>query len=229
MIPKDLSTHLEARGYQLVESNDRTAIYASENKFLKLFLDKTREARHKNELEFYEKYSSDLIPKFMSSELIDNFPALVLKKVTGGTPGFLTDSKAGELDAKSFGRIRETLSKIQSLERNGVLVQGDLAPHNIFISKDKIIISDWDKYKIYADESYKMYDYATLWFWLYKNEDRLIKIYKSNEYPAVYSKGQLNNFKKHYTLILKEKLKLSDPHLNRGRKLRKIILESFAR
>lgn len=179
---------------RLIHESDKTRIILQGNKVAKFFYGDYARNRFEKELGFYKIYKSHNLPHFVSETSDQDF-SITTSFLKGESPGFLDQSTSGLLNHEQLVRIRDTLLHLQNLPTHKLLVHGDLAPHNIYITDDRVVIADWDSYWYTDDLRFRMYDYAFLWSMLDFNEEHLLDIFKNQELEDLKIKGLLNDFK----------------------------------
>jgi len=126
---------------------------------------------------FLTKYSGINTCKVIDSFVYKGLPVVVLERLPAAIPGFLSDYEISRLETKDLIRILDTLLSIQAANTDQFIVHRDLAPHNIYYTKDQLVIVDWDNYHLAEHKYMRMYDYATLWAWLHNNEQHIESVY----------------------------------------------------
>lgn len=176
------------------------------------------------EIEFYKRYQCSHTLKLYRAYRRHGLAILEMQYLEGNNPGFVSDKQAAYLSCERFASIRHVLRHMQQKEPRGILVHGDLAPHNIYFSGNKTVIIDWEHSKIYKRPLFKMYDYATLWSWFYYNEEKFVEIFLTQELPELIRTKDYESFKYCYLRRYEVIKKLSHDHLKRGKLLRHTIL-----
>lgn len=178
---------------RLIHESEQTKIFLQGSQVTKFFLGDFARERFEKELAFYKIYSSHNLPHFLSSTSSPEF-SITTSFLKGETPGFLDQTMSGLLTHKNFTDIREAIFHVQNLPNTSLLIHGDLAPHNIYMTDSRVVIADWDSYWYIRDSRYRMYDYAFLWSMLDFNEDYLARLFEEKELPDLKTRGLLNDF-----------------------------------
>jgi len=174
----------------LVES-DHSRVEIINGRVSKTFLGEEAQERFEREIAFLRENTSEYLPtivEFDSKKFVITYSLL-----RGETPGFLDNTEASLLNHHDFHRIRTALLSIQDLKQ-GIIVHSDLAPHNIYITKNRVVISDWDSYWITDTQKYRMYDFATLWSFLDTNIEHLVNVFKEVKIELE-NEGLLDDFR----------------------------------
>lgn len=159
---------------RLLVKSDHSRVEINNGRVRKTFVGEEAQERFEREIAFLKENNSEYLPtiiEFDSKKFI-----VIYSLLRGETPGFLDNTEASLLSHHDFHRIRTALLSIQELKQ-GIIVHSDLAPHNIYLTKDRVVISDWDSYWITEKQKYRMYDFATLWSFLDTNIDHLIDVF----------------------------------------------------
>lgn len=214
---------IDKKDETLITENPRSKITLNNNKVTKFYFGSDKFSRYKTEAGFYQSTKLSCIPFFHSAEVDDQIPLIKMSFLGERYPGFISDEETKNLSPKDFEDIRTTLSYLLDSE---IQVHGDFAPHNIYLNKNNertVMLVDWEDSFKTLDRSYLMYDYATLWSYLYIDDDKFVHTFKNFELPAMRKDGLLDSFLLNYkrklmTLLEHEKWR------NRGPKLHDFIL-----
>lgn len=205
-----------------VHQSPTTKVTLSDNKIHKKFIGDDRESRFEKELKFLKTHKSKHLPKLIDFD--SKNLELMLHVLRSETPGFLDNTESSLLKADDFKRIRNALSEIQKLSEK-LIVHGDLAPHNIYLTDKRVVIADWDSYFHAENPDYKLYDYATFWSLLDVNEDELKKIFQI-EFENMTTEGVISSFSNCYSKRV-DFLKKYPKQFEQGRGLREYILDQL--
>lgn len=203
-----------------VHSSSTTVVTLEDGKIHKKFIGEEAQLRFEKELMFLKNYQSEFLPKLHDFNT-DSFE-LVLGVLKSETPGFLDNTEASLLKLEDFQRIRNALFKIQKLNKR-LIIHGDLAPHNIYLTDKRVVIADWDQHFTVDKSKYRMYDYATLWSLLDTNEEYLTKIFRQ-EFENLLKAKLFDDFKFCYLKRIGF-LKKYPKQFKHGKHLRKSILQ----
>lgn len=140
----------------LIHSSEFTKVFIKDNYVNKHFLGDEADYRFEKELSFYKKYECENLMKLIDYNS-KNF-TLSFEYLRGEFPGFLDKLEAENLTKEDILRIKKALRNIQSLNTQKIIVHNDLAPHNIYLTENRVIIADWDSYFYTNDKDYKDYD-----------------------------------------------------------------------
>lgn len=145
---------------KLLHKSETTEIYLNDNKIIKHFFGEDADFRFEKELRFYKTHRSVNLLKLYDFD--SKWKSLTLEYVKGESPGFLDKLEAKNLTEEDLKRIKEAISNIQNIVPKKILVHNDLAPHNIYLTENRVIIADWDSYFLTEDEKYRNYDWEYL-------------------------------------------------------------------
>lgn len=223
---KKLLRLFKTEGYELIKENEQTQTYRFHDVFSKVYIGKDSKKRYQRELEFYTNYSSRHVPVFVETKFIRAFPIIITKLLPEHGLGFISDDEVKLLQALDFEHIYNAIREIQSQVNDSILVHSDLAPHNIYVNGVQVIISDWDQYQIETDMRHQMFDFATLWYRLYVDENRLAVLFEQHIKNFLKYEGMFENFMYCYKEITASAKIVRAHHLKRGKHLREVILNS---
>jgi serine/threonine protein kinase len=208
------------------KTTNRTLIFINQKEVVKVYLSRDRQARFNRELGFYKRSVNSHIPKLISTLKYATYPILVIQDVETAYLSPLTDEILSTLTAEDFIRILNALLEIQSVELTGVIVHGDLAPHNIFLDKDSLFFVDWDNYHLAKLKYMRMYDFATLWAWIYLNPEYMKEVFEKVKIELQH-RGLYEDFMTCYSLrirnLSKDKTKI---YPERGKEMFDYILRN---